>query len=187
MASEIVPAVLGHDEGEFTQQLNAIPAEIPLIQIDVLDNDVFVDPHRAFEAHLMVEKPIEIMEKWIKRGAVRVIVHKLSPEILDYRASAEIGLGVEMSVPIEKVLEQAPRVDFVQFMSIDIMGEQGQPFNPKVFDRIRELKSKYPHLPVSVDGGVSLENYKELEIAGADRLVVGSHFKELWQILQMKK
>jgi hypothetical protein len=43
-----------------------------------------------------------------------------------------------------------------------------------------------PEIPNYV-GGVSVSNYETLINAGADRLVVGSGYKELWQKLQTKK
>ena len=41
-------------------------------------------------------------------------------------------------------------------------------------EKIKVLRKKHPELVISVDGGVKLENVKELVKAGANRLVVGS-------------
>jgi ribulose-phosphate 3-epimerase len=65
-------------------------------------------------------------------------------------------------------------IQFVQLMGIDHIGFQGQEFDEKVIGRVKHLRLKYPGLPISVDGGVSLENAQSLFEAGADRLVVGS-------------
>ena len=59
-------------------------------------------------------------------------------------------------------------------MGIDHIGFQGQNFDKKVIDKIKTTKAKYPSIPISVDGGVSLETAPELIAAGADRLIVGS-------------
>jgi ribulose-phosphate 3-epimerase len=59
-------------------------------------------------------------------------------------------------------------------MGIDTIGFQHQPFDAKVIDKIKEVRAAYPEIPISVDGGVSLENGSALLEAGANRLVVGS-------------
>lgn len=131
----------------------------------------------------MVREPEKIIDKWIERGARRVIVHESSPEILKYHAKVEIGLEIEMQEFLAKELEQVPSVDFVHIMSIDEIGEQGHPFDPKVFDRIKKVKEKFPQIAISVDGGINAMNYQELEDLGVERLVVGSGFQELWKLL----
>ena len=70
--------------------------------------------------------------------------------------------------------EGAPAIDFVQFMGIENIGYQGEPFDERVFEKIRELRERFPDTIISVDGGVSLENADKLIEAGANRLVSGS-------------
>jgi ribulose-phosphate 3-epimerase len=59
-------------------------------------------------------------------------------------------------------------------MSIGHIGFQGQAFDPKVIEKIKEVKEKYPSMIISIDGGVSLDIAKTLINAGANRLVIGS-------------
>ena len=160
--SEIIPAILATNTSDLKLKLAEIPDEIEFIHIDVLEKDVWVPIDKKFEAHLMVRKPEKIIAQWIKRGAKRVIVHESSPEILKYRGQAEIGLEIEMREFLSKELEQAPMVDFIHLMSIDEIGEQGHPFDPKIFDRIKEVEEKFPELPVSIDGGINMTNYQKL-------------------------
>ena len=65
-------------------------------------------------------------------------------------------------------------VTSVQCMGIAKIGAQGEPFDERVFKTIEVLHTRYPNLPISVDGGVNLENAKRLLDAGVSRLVVGS-------------
>ena len=175
--SKIVPAILGTSVSDLEQKLAEIPSEIDLVHIDVLEVDVWTETKIGFEAHLMVKEPAKIADRWIKRGAKRIIAHKLiSIE------GVEFGLALELNDPVENL----DKVDFVHLMSIAEIGEQGHPFDDRIFDRIKEVKEKFPQIPISVDGGVSLENYQRLIDAGVDRLIVGSHFKELWNSLTKK-
>ena len=150
-----------------------------------------------FEADLMVRHPENIVDDWIAAGAKRAIVHiESTPDPLslfrkiklEYGATSESAYGVEIGVALnietsnEEVYELLSEVgdegvsviDFVQFMGIENIGYQGEPFDESVFEKIRDLREMFPEIIISVDGGVSLENASELIEAGANRLVSGS-------------
>ena len=59
-------------------------------------------------------------------------------------------------------------------MGIKTIGSQGLPFEQTTVERVRILRTHYPNVKISVDGGVSLETVPHLIAAGADQLVVGS-------------
>lgn len=186
---EIIPAVLPHSVEELEEQLAKLPAEITFFHMDVLDppvgGDIWTSLNtRDFEVHLMVAEPETIMDKWIERGAKRLSVHTAGASLAQYRERAEIGLAVEIDKDLEQVIPFLDFVDFVHLMSIDEIGEQGHKLDEKVFDRIKLIQEKFPELPIAVDGGVNLKNYQKLLDLGADRLIVGSAFKELWQSLK---
>ena len=145
----------------------------------------------SFEAHLMVRNPKEIIEDWILAGAERLVIHLESFEndselsrtlaILKNRfdknssyLGIEVGLAVNMETNMEKVYSHVLEADFIHLMSIDKIGEQGQKFNLKIFDRIKALKEKFPETIIAVDGGINLDNAHELIEVGASRLVIGS-------------
>ena len=150
-----------------------------------------------FEADLMVKHPENIVDDWISAGAKRVIIHiESTPEPLslfrkikdEYGNESGLSYGVEVGValnintPNEEVYDLlnevddkgAPAIDFVQFMGIENIGYQGEPFDERVFEKVRELRERFPETIISIDGGVSLENADELIEAGANRLVSGS-------------
>jgi ribulose-phosphate 3-epimerase len=123
----------------------------------------------------MVNKPEEIVEDWIIAGAKRIVLHtdfEKAVEILSGRV--ELGLAIEIDTPLETILSYTDKVQFIQCMGIDNVGFQGQHFDAKVIDKIKEIRKVLPEMIISVDGGVSLENAQDLISAGASRLVVGS-------------
>ena len=181
--NEIIPAILPKDAEDLISKTANLPLEIPFIHLDVLDEDIWADINKDFEAHLMVESPEKIVGKWVERGAKRIIVHKVDDSILKCRNHAEVGLGVELDKPLEDIFPFLDYVDFIHLMSIEEIGEQGHPFDERIFDRIKQVKEKFPELKISVDGGINVENYQRLQATGADRLVVGSNFRELWNSL----
>ena len=182
---EIIPAILATDASDLKLKLADIPQEIKFVHIDVLEIDIWtnIGIGRDFEAHLMVKEPGQIIDKWVKRGAKRIILHSLGS-----RASkligTEIGLGVELDVPIEKIFPLISQIDFIHLMSIAQIGKQGHSLDERIFDRIREVKEKFPQILISVDGGINTTNYQALQNAGANRLIVGSGFQELWKSLK---
>jgi ribulose-phosphate 3-epimerase len=137
-----------------------------------------------YEFDLMVDRPEEVVEHWIAAGASRIVLHVESKgdvvKAIDMlKGRVEIGLAMNIDTPVDIIARNEfglkdGIVQFVQLMGIGKVGFQGQEFDTRVVDKVREVKSLYPNISISVDGGVSLENAQELIEAGADRLVVGS-------------
>lgn len=151
-----------------------------------------------FEIDLMVSKPEGVIGDWITIGAKRLVIHvestKNLKEIIQTlkERSVDIGLALNPSTPTDKILPYLEDIQFVQFMGIDTIGIQGEPFDESVFDKMREFHNAHPEIVISVDGGVDFDNAKDLVEAGAKRLVSGSaifesgdvagavkHFKDL--------
>jgi ribulose-phosphate 3-epimerase len=59
-------------------------------------------------------------------------------------------------------------------MGIGRIGFQGQNFDERVFEKIAEIRTKYPTMLISVDGGVNEDSAPLLIDAGVNRLIVGS-------------
>jgi len=139
-----------------------------------------VEGKTKIEAHLMIEKPEEVLSEWIN-FVDRVIVHVESTEhlaeivdIFEHHKTVELGLALLISTPVEKIEPYADKIKLVQLMSIDKLGFHGQPFDIKVVDKVKELRTQYPNLKIQVDGGISLEEAKLLKEVGVDVVVVGS-------------
>lgn len=182
---EIIPAILPKSIEELEKSLAALPPEITLFHMDVLEEDIWTSSNsRDFEVHLMVTDPEAIMGRWIERGAKRISTHTVTAKLAEYRGQAEIGLAVDLDKPLEEVIPFVDFVDFIHLMSIEEIGAQGHTLDEKVFARIAEIQKQFPNVPISVDGGVTKDNYQKLLDLGADRLIVGAHFPELWQSLK---
>jgi len=141
-----------------------------------------------FEVDLMVKSPENIWFDWIIAGAGRIIFHYESTEKIaelleefknktvakESALHIEAGIAIDINTPNEKIYPLLPNIDFVQFMGIEKIGFQGEPFSEKVLDKIKDFKKQYANIIVTVDGGVSLLSAPLLIKAGADRLVSGS-------------
>lgn len=137
-----------------------------------------------YELDLMVERPEERLDTWLGIGAARVIFHYASVhdwekiKAIDHgiRNFIEIGLAITVHDSLEDIypLINEGVIDFIQVMGIANIGYQGEPFQESSLDIIDSLRSKYPDLVISVDGGVSLDTIVDLADAGVSRFVSGS-------------
>lgn len=186
MSEQIIPAILASDEKDFAKKLSEIPREITLIHIDVLERDVYTRIQTPFEVHVMSSDFESEAERWLKRGAEKIIVHKLTPKVKNLRGQTELGLAVNMEIPLEEVFPLVAEVDFLHLMSIAQIGKQGNPFDERIFDRIKSVKERFPHIVISLDGGIKIDNWERVKNSGANRFVVGSGFKDLWNSLTKK-
>lgn len=143
-----------------------------------------------YEIDLMVREPERVMEDWMRLQARRIVVHSASTKHMDTiirnmqaharrardenRRTVTLGIAIAATTPIERVEPYLLDVDFAQCMGIATIGKQGEPFDERVLGHIKEIKRRAPELPISVDGGVSMETAPRLIKAGASRLVSGS-------------
>lgn len=143
-----------------------------------------------YEVDLMVVNPQRDALDWIKAGVSRIIIHKNSSEdackiIKELKAQyggeaddpfrVEFGVAIMPEEDISTIGEFIEEADFVQQMGIENIGHQGEEMSEGVLSNISTLRSMYPQLIISVDGGVNLETAERLISLGVDRLVSGSY------------
>jgi ribulose-phosphate 3-epimerase len=147
-------------------------------------------PHWAeldFEFDLMVRDPERVAMDYVRAGASRVVVHAAAPgaqkALETYTALNEREVGASVIIPgvalsvddhPDILLPMTDQFDYVQVMGIAREGHQGEALDPRSLVLVERLRRRYPRLPIQVDGGVRLENVKQLVAAGATRLVCGS-------------
>jgi ribulose-phosphate 3-epimerase len=138
-----------------------------------------------FEFDLMVLNAHKQFDFFTRLGAKRIIFHleaeneddfKEFLESLDpyFKDNIEIGIAINTTTSIDKLDPIINYIDFVQCMGIEKIGFQGEPFDARVIDQIKEIKIKYPEIKISIDGSVNKNTAPELLSAGANRLVIGS-------------
>ncbi|MCX6757280.1 MAG: hypothetical protein NTZ44_00090 [Candidatus Nomurabacteria bacterium] len=139
-----------------------------------------------FEFDLMVCDAVENFDFYTRFGPKRVIFHLEAQRDLNafqdflegidlyIRETIQIGVAIKTTTPIENIFPIVPHIDFVQCMGIENVGFQGQDFDERVLEQIKNLKEKFPELVISVDGSVNTDTAPALVNACADRLVIGS-------------
>ncbi len=193
---QITPAILENNWSDIEDKIKLVEGATEWVHIDVADGQFvpvvtwsapddleLLQGREKIEVHLMVEHPEEIITNWLN-VADRIIVHiEATDKIEDIveafeNVTTKLGLAVELDTDLADVVPYASRVDVVLLMGIKKVGFQGEKFDERVLEKIKELKAKAPGVKVAVDGGVNLATGTEAVAAGADTLIVGS---ALWE------
>ena len=146
-----------------------------------------------YEFDLMVINAHKQFDFFTKLGAKRIIFHleaetekdfKEFLESLDpyYKDNVEIGIAINTTTDISKLEPFINCIDFVQCMGIEKIGFQGEPFDERVLEQIKNLRVKYPELKISIDGSVNENTAPLLIEAGVNRLVIGSALMQSFDI-----
>ena len=135
------------------------------------------------DAHLMVQEPIRYVEAFQKAGADSVTVHVEACE--DVKATLnkirecgmKVGLSINPETDVKEVVPYLEEVDMILAMCVH-PGFGGQKFIPESLDKIRAIRAmlneKNLETDIQVDGGVYVENVREVLDAGANVIVSGS-------------
>lgn len=135
------------------------------------------------DVHLMVQEPIRYVEAFQKAGADSVTVHLEACEdvktTLDkiHACGMKAGLAVNPETDVKELVPYLEDVEMILIMSVH-PGFGGQKFIPESLDKIREVRAmlneKNLETDIQVDGGIYVENVREVLDAGANVIVAGS-------------
>ena len=138
---------------------------------------------QTLDVHLMVTEPIRYVEEFVKAGADIVTVHYEACEDLQatidkiHAAGAKVGISIKPKTPVDVLLPYLDQAEMFLIMSVE-PGFGGQAFIPESLDKIREVRAmlneKNLETDIQVDGGIYVENVREVLDAGANVIVAGS-------------
>jgi ribulose-phosphate 3-epimerase len=195
---EIVPSVLPADFARLGEECAALEkAGVDRIQWDVMDGqfvpnltfgpDVIAAarPHVTlpFEAHLMVETPERMLDRYVEAGCDLVLVHAEACVHL-HRTLAAIrelgarsGVALNPSTPASAVAHVLDLCDEVLVMTVN-PGFGGQAYIDTMEPKIREVRRMIVEsgfaVDLEVDGGIAPDTVAGAAAAGANVLVAGS-------------
>ena len=139
--------------------------------------------HKPLDVHLMIVEPQKFIPEVKALGAYLMNVHyEACPHIHRvigqiHDAGMKAGVTLNPGTPVSVLEDIICDVDLVLLMSVN-PGFGGQKFIPHTFNKVRALRkiidSNNSKALIQVDGGVGLDNWKQLREAGADVLVAGS-------------
>lgn len=190
---QIIPTVFAPDEQTFFNQVRMIGGVVDMFQLDIADGDfvpatTWADPALVaginkgmkVELHLMTKHPITEMNKWTHVPQVKRV-------LFPYEGLDDIELCIDTAMTngwqpcvvlnpetsIDVIAPYADHLFGVMLMGVH-PGAQGQAYLTEITERLHHIHTYFPHLFLSIDGGVNLETIEDIVPTGVDAVCPGS-------------
>jgi len=198
MAVILSPSILSADFSRLGDEIRTVEkAGVDWIHIDVMDGhfapNMTMGPFIVetckritalpLDVHLMIDNADKFVEVFAKAGAGCISVHiEGNPNIhrtlqIVRSLGVKTGLVLNPGTPVEASSAVLHLVDYVLLMSVN-PGYSGQSFQPETVNRVKQMRnlldSINPDASIEVDGGVTAENIKSLNQAGATIFVAAT-------------
>ena len=194
--AKILPSIFGADILRLKDEIHFLEEEqTEILHVDLMDgtyvSNISFGPNQIaamkkassmiFDVHMMLANPERHIDDVINTGAEMISVHYESTPHVHYiiqkikKAGRKAGVVLNPGTP-ESVIEYLlDDIDYILLMTIN-PGQPGQTFIHKSLEKIRNTKKMISarDIQIEVDGGVNLDNVKQVKEAGADLIVVGS-------------
>ncbi|HFV0691875.1 TPA: ribulose-phosphate 3-epimerase [Escherichia coli] len=193
--AKILPSIFGADILLLKDEIHFLEEEqTEILHVDLMDgtyvSNIAFGPNQIaamkkassmiFDVHMMLANPERHIDDVINTGAEMISVHYESTPHVHYiiqkikKAGRKAGVVLNPGTP-ESVIEYLlDDIDYILLMTIN-PGQPGQTFIHKSLEKIRNTKKMISgrDIQIEVDGGVNLDNVKQVKEAGADLIVVG--------------
>lgn len=152
---------------------------------------------KQLDIHLMVENPLEYIQKLDNKNIKYIIFHLEIQEdiemlIQEIKAKGYLpGIAINPETNIEKLIPYLNQIDLILIMSVK-PGRGGQKFIPTTVDKIAKLKKIIQenklNILIEVDGGINdqtIKDVKNIDIAVAGSYIIKSpdYNKAIQQLL----
>ncbi len=190
---KIAPSILSADFARLGEEVdNVLKSGADIVHFDVMDNhyvpNLTIGPlvhgvTAEIDVHLMVKPVDRIIPDFIAAGASYVTFHPEASLHVDRtlqmirEGGAKAGLVFNPAAPLDVLKYVMDKVDMILLMSVN-PGFGGQSFIPSTLDKLKEVRKLIDDsgfdIRLEVDGGVKVNNIREIAACGADTFVAGS-------------
>lgn len=196
---KVAPSILSANFAKLGEEISSLEqGGADLVHVDVMDGsfvpNITIGPlvveaikpvtQLPLDVHLMIDKPDQYIESFIKAGADIITVHAEATNHLHRTVHLIKSLGAKASValnpatPLNVLDFLLPDLDMVLLMTVN-PGFGGQAFIASIIPKIQALRERINqqnlHIDIEVDGGINIQTSKLVRNAGANVLVAGSY------------
>ena len=195
----IAPSILSADFARLGEEVTAVlAAGADMIHFDVMDNhyvpNLTVGPlvcralrdhgiTAPIDVHLMIKPVDRIIPDFADAGASYITFHPEASEHIDRSlqlvrdSGCRSGLVFNPATHLNHLDHVMDKLDMILLMSVN-PGFGGQSFIPATLDKLcavhQRISASGYDIRLEVDGGVKVDNIREIRAAGADTFVAGS-------------
>ncbi|MDG1955964.1 MAG: ribulose-phosphate 3-epimerase [Candidatus Thioglobus sp.] len=195
----IAPSILSADFAKLGEEVdNVLVAGADIVHFDVMDNhyvpNLTIGPlvcealrnhgvTAPIDVHLMVKPVDRIIPDFASAGASYITFHPEASEHVDRtiglikESGCKAGLVFNPATPLHYLEHTIEQIDMVLLMSVN-PGFGGQSFIPHTLEKLKTVRKLIDShglaTRLEIDGGVKIDNIKEIASAGADTFVAGS-------------
>jgi len=196
---KIAPSILSADFARLGEEVdNVLKSGADIVHFDVMDNhyvpNLTIGPlvcealrkhgvTAPIDVHLMVKPVDRIIPDFAAAGASYITFHPEASEHVDRTLQliqgegCKSGLVFNPATSLDVLKYVIDKVDIILLMSVN-PGFGGQSFIPATLDKLREARkiidASGRDIRLEIDGGVKVDNIREIAEAGADMFVAGS-------------
>jgi ribulose-phosphate 3-epimerase len=195
----IAPSILSANFARLGDEVTTVlAAGADIIHFDVMDNhyvpNLTIGPlicealrkhgiTAPIDVHLMVKPVDRIIPDFAKAGATYITFHPEATEHIDRSlqlvrdCGCKSGLVFNPATPLDYLNYVMDKIDMVLLMSVN-PGFGGQSFITSSLEKLRQARKMINEsgrdIRLEIDGGVKIDNIREIAQAGADTFVAGS-------------
>ena len=196
---KIAPSILSADFARLGEEVvNVLASGADIVHFDVMDNhyvpNLTIGPlvcealrkhgvTAEIDVHLMVKPVDRIIPDFAKAGASFITFHPEASEHIDRSLQlikaegCKAGLVFNPATPLTLAEHVLDKVDRILLMSVN-PGFGGQKFIPHTLEKLRQARKMIDEsgydIDLEIDGGVNVQNIREIAEAGARTFVAGS-------------
>ncbi len=196
---KIAPSILSADFARLGEEVDAVlEAGADFVHFDVMDNhyvpNLTIGPmvcealrkhgvQAPIDVHLMVKPVDQLIRDFAAAGATYITFHPEASEHVDRSLQlirdqgCKAGLVFNPATSLDWLAHVMERLDMILIMSVN-PGFGGQSFIPAALDKLTHARkligASGRDIRLEIDGGVKVQNIRQIALAGADTFVAGS-------------